>query len=266
MNVDVRDIEALGQTYPEPYIFDIDKDMNGKPADWIYPYLQITAAHELFHNVQFEYVFWDTWPIIDEDFSTMWIMEGTAQFSLAIDNIEDENCPYYGGNTYANLLTWPEGLSPGNNYSYIWETIFSWASDYFEFNVSSNVDTIYINCEALSGDIFWQVMPLRDSTAVLVYESGMANYSLSLHNDSFDNLVIIPVGREEDGLYNLCVSTVGSGNSPPILSNGSVTPSSGNTSTVFTYEVTYSDPDGDEPSVHQVYIDGVSHDMSFMGG
>lgn len=37
------------------------------------------------------------------------------------------------------------------------------------------------------------------------------------------------------------------GNQPPTLSNGYVTPSSGNVATVFEYYVTYSDPEGDVP-------------------
>jgi hypothetical protein len=44
------------------------------------------------------------------------------------------------------------------------------------------------------------------------------------------------------------------GNQPPILSNGYVTPTSGNSSTTFNYYVTYKDPDGDVPTVHSLAI------------
>jgi len=45
-------------------------------------------------------------------------------------------------------------------------------------------------------------------------------------------------------------------NSPPTLSDGYVTPSSGDTSTIFYYYVTYTDPDDDMPTISYVYIDG----------
>jgi len=47
-------------------------------------------------------------------------------------------------------------------------------------------------------------------------------------------------------------------NNSPTLKNGSVSPSSGNDSTEFTYTVTYADPDGDAPKFVKVYIDGTS--------
>lgn len=57
-----------------------------------------------------------------------------------------------------------------------------------------------------------------------------------------------------------------SANKPPILSNSSVTPTSGNTSTLFTYKVTYSDADGDAPVIKRVYIDSTPYNMSFVSG
>jgi murein DD-endopeptidase MepM/ murein hydrolase activator NlpD len=56
------------------------------------------------------------------------------------------------------------------------------------------------------------------------------------------------------------------GNQPPTLSNGYVTPSSGNVATVFEYYVTYSDPEGDVPTTKYVYINGSSHTMSKISG
>jgi len=55
-------------------------------------------------------------------------------------------------------------------------------------------------------------------------------------------------------------------NNPPQLSNGYVDPPSGDTSTDFYYYVTYFDPDGDDPSVKQVYIDGTPYTMSWYSG
>jgi len=55
-------------------------------------------------------------------------------------------------------------------------------------------------------------------------------------------------------------------NNPPVLSNGYVTPSSGDTSTVFDYYVTYADPDGDSPTLKYVYIDGSPYTMVKISG
>ena len=48
----------------------------------------------------------------------------------------------------------------------------------------------------------------------------------------------------------------------PELSNGVVFPSTGNESTLFTYYVTWYDPDGDSPSYIHVIIDGIPHNMT----
>lgn len=55
-------------------------------------------------------------------------------------------------------------------------------------------------------------------------------------------------------------------NVPPTLTSGSVAPNSGTTGTTFTYEVTYTDANGDPPSYVRVYIDGSPHSMSRVGG
>lgn len=69
------------------------------------------------------------------------------------------------------------------------------------------------------------------------------------------------VTETDSGFSPIEVEVVGS-NNPPQLSSGYVSPSSGTTSTNFYYYVTYFDPDGDSPSVKQVYIDGTAYTMS----
>lgn len=51
-------------------------------------------------------------------------------------------------------------------------------------------------------------------------------------------------------------------NTPPSLSKASVTPSSGDVGTLFTYRVTYSDADCDEPAFVRVVIDGIQHNIT----
>jgi len=61
--------------------------------------------------------------------------------------------------------------------------------------------------------------------------------------------------------------TVTSGNQPPTLENQGYLPYSGDTSTVFTFRVTYTDVDGDAPTVKKIYIDNDGgHTMTYTGG
>jgi hypothetical protein len=55
-------------------------------------------------------------------------------------------------------------------------------------------------------------------------------------------------------------------NQPPTLYNGYVSPPSGDTSTTFSYYVTYSDPEGDAPTTKYVYIDGSPYTMAKISG
>jgi hypothetical protein len=52
----------------------------------------------------------------------------------------------------------------------------------------------------------------------------------------------------------------------PILSSGTVSPSSGDTSTTFTYLVNYYDPQGFAPAISNVYIDGTPYSMFLYSG
>jgi hypothetical protein len=55
-------------------------------------------------------------------------------------------------------------------------------------------------------------------------------------------------------------------NQPFTLNNGYVSPSSGDTSTTFSYDVTYSDPEGDVPTLKYVYVDGSPYTMAKISG
>lgn len=60
--------------------------------------------------------------------------------------------------------------------------------------------------------------------------------------------------------------TVCEGNHFPQLSGGIVNPGAGEPSTNFNYDVNYYDPDGDAPTVKDVYIDDVAHTMTLQSG
>jgi hypothetical protein len=55
-------------------------------------------------------------------------------------------------------------------------------------------------------------------------------------------------------------------NVPPVLSNGYVSPSAGDTETYFTFYVDYVDENMDDPDRIQVFINGDAYDMSFHSG
>ena len=55
-------------------------------------------------------------------------------------------------------------------------------------------------------------------------------------------------------------------NNPPALSGPSFSPPGGNTTTLFTFSVRYTDVDDQLPAVKDVVIDGVSHSMVFSNG
>jgi hypothetical protein len=111
-------------------------------------------------------------------------------------------------------------------------------------------------------------------TGVLIFDSE-EDYG-PLYGTSFD----LPSGILEEGTHyrwnmrshssagwgstfssHLYFQTYTPVNAPPELSNGYVTPDSGDTSTPFDYYVTYKDQDGDAPTTKYVYINGLPHEM-----
>ncbi len=52
------------------------------------------------------------------------------------------------------------------------------------------------------------------------------------------------------------------GNTAPTLAGGGVSPSSGSTSTLFKFQVNYTDADNDPPQLRRVVVSGVQHDMT----
>ncbi len=80
----------------------------------------------------------------------------------------------------------------------------------------------------------------------------------------------VSVFDNEDGwdftIFTLYVTTEPITEFEPKLSNPSVTPTSGNTETLFTFSVAYSQPDGDLPDSIQVVIDGDANIMESTNG
>ncbi|NQE44813.1 hypothetical protein C5S31_02160 [ANME-1 cluster archaeon GoMg2] len=69
-------------------------------------------------------------------------------------------------------------------------------------------------------------------------------------------------GDASGDFWLIKVRAEGEGNQAPTLSSGSVSPSTGDSTTTFNYYVTYTDSDGDAPTTKYVYIDDTPHTMT----
>ncbi|MGD8394605.1 MAG: hypothetical protein PVF43_03900, partial [Candidatus Eiseniibacteriota bacterium] len=67
-------------------------------------------------------------------------------------------------------------------------------------------------------------------------------------------------------LSNVASATTPTDNSPPLLTGASATPEVGVLDTMFTFEVTYQDGDGDPPTTAQVLLNGEAHAMTLISG
>lgn len=99
--------------------------------------------------------------------------------------------------------------------------------------------------------------------------SGTINYSDSSIQPNITYYYVVTAVNSfglESGYSNEVSISKTSQNELPILSNGQVTPSSGNTKTDFIFSVHYSDTDGQAPTVAKVYIDNVENNLNLIGG
>jgi len=90
---------------------------------------------------------------------------------------------------------------------------------------------------------YWVYIAVSDG------EGGLAERNFTLY---VTMKPIIPPGTDE--------------NHPPVLTEGKITPASGDTETDFTFSVKYNDEDGDAPSSINVVIDGKQYPMTLKEG
>lgn len=132
-------------------------------------------------------------------------------------------------------------------------------------------DSTYCNTELKSKYLGYSTTGSVSLSWTVPYTSGCYGFTTGVWNNCWGGCSGNPCysdgcceGRQTSySTSNLfCISQ----NSPPTLSNGYVTPTSGDTSTQFIYYVTYKDPDNDAPSIARIYIDGTSYDLSYLSG
>jgi len=122
--------------------------------------------------------------------------------------------------------------------------------------------------DAITTDSEW------DSAATV---DGEPAPSVRGSSESFDVTGLIPgttyhfALRTADGspnwsaLSNDATATTASGNVPPSLTSPRVYPEAGTADSTYTFEVTYTDADGNAPTTARVYIDNVGYDMTEVG-
>jgi WD40 repeat protein len=95
-------------------------------------------------------------------------------------------------------------------------------------------------------------------------ETTLSTANHSFHFESSDGKAAVrfPVTGELSGP----LVSPSAQNNPPALSGPSFSPPGGNTSTLFTFSVRYTDVDDQLPAVKDVVIDGASHSMAFANG
>jgi WD40 repeat protein len=120
-------------------------------------------------------------------------------------------------------------------------------------SVSISSDGSYIAAGSFDGEVY---LFSRSSGLLWSYPTGSWVESVSISSDGS----YVAAGNADNRVYLF------SKNHPPALSSGSVSPSAGTTRDTFTYEATYSDPDGDPPACVTVYIDGTPHAMTYVSG
>ncbi len=80
-------------------------------------------------------------------------------------------------------------------------------------------------------------------------------------------LVTVNDGEEGTDSTNFTITVTGPAvNTKPVLTNGKMSPASGDTDTKFTFSVHYQDADGDAPATIKVVIDGTDHALDLKSG
>ncbi|MEM3342404.1 MAG: PPC domain-containing protein, partial [Thermoplasmata archaeon] len=102
-----------------------------------------------------------------------------------------------------------------------------------------------------------------NTTQIMIYCALNSNYPNGIQNNTYVDIygVVVPYGsiweiKIRANTFDRVVNSSGSTNTPPDLLSPTRDPMSGNTSTLFTFFITYRDIDGDLPSKIEIILDG----------
>jgi len=127
------------------------------------------------------------------------------------------------------------------------ETDFTYSVKYTDRDGASQTHVVHV---VIDGQVF--AMSTADDVtkgATYTYKTRLAAGSHKYHFEATDGLN--PVRLPADNTQELTGPFV---NTPPTLTGGAVSPTSGNTNTHFIYTVTYTDADGNEPTSIQLFV------------
>jgi hypothetical protein len=124
--------------------------------------------------------------------------------------------------------------------------------------------------EKVEVDIDGKLYPMTNNPNQVDFRNGTwfrYNTTLPIAEHKFrvitnDGLGFSDVSNPSGNDQYLSGPTVELQNTLPILSLGSVNPSSGNPDTVFSFRVKYNDPDGDPADIAKVYVDNIPFTMT----
>jgi len=187
---------------------------------------------------------WATLKIEEEE--SWWKTNTLYSLGISVKEGESEFTDYSGGQ---DLLLFPKGDPPG--------TIKVYVKDSYG-TLISNTATVYISpyTSSYSVTLFLQANEEEEDPFAWYYEDDWGGTDTGT--------------TDGDGGGDLYTGGGDGGgepvNEPPILSGGQVLPAEGTPDTLFTYAVQYSDPNGDEPSLSYVVVDGAKYPMDYVGG
>lgn len=180
------------------------------------------------------------------------------EFSDAIDTVYDPVAGDYNGPSVENripTLSVGSVLPTSGNAStnFVYEVTYEDPDGDAPSNVSVWINNVQYAMSYVSGDYITGALYRYTTTLT----EGQTYEFYFTCNDGEGGTDRLPAGVYDGPVCE---------NTAPVLTLGGVTPGSGNGETTFTYEIVYTDIDGDSPTYVRVNIDGTDYDMSLFSG
>ncbi len=121
-------------------------------------------------------------------------------------------------------------------------------------DLAPDTQSLYANTTPISG-------PSHGS--LTIYADGTFRYTHDGGNDTTDSFTY--EAKDAHGgtdTAKVTITIISEANHAPVLSRAEVSPDTGGEDTTFTFGVHYTDQDGQSPTAHYVYIDGIPHSMT----
>lgn len=188
--------------------------------------------------------------VVSDRHDGLLILSGGGAFSDAVPPAAVTDLAAAGTDSTTVRLTWK---APGN------DGLSGTAAAY---DVRYSLDSLatesdFDSATAAAGEPLPAVRGTAQRFDVTGLESGTRYYFVLKTADASQNW---------SPLSNTAAATTPSGNIPPVLAGGSLSPEAGTVDSTFVFEVTYSDGDGDAPEEANVLVDGTPYAMTLVSG